>query len=152
MGFSLIIVNPKHCNNVGQMMRTAELFGVENIVIVNPERVGKKSYYTGDTSKTPTVNKMFADSLGEGISLCKKTYRDDAEVVAVELTENAYPLNTFSHADNSIYVMGAEDVGLSQEQINLCDKAVVIPIGQWSHNVAQAATMVMYDRWVKANG
>mmetsp|Transcript_39525 Transcript_39525/g.92981 ORF Transcript_39525/g.92981 Transcript_39525/m.92981 type:complete len:369 (+) Transcript_39525:40-1146(+) len=60
------------------------------------------------------------------------------------------PLPAFEHPERCIYVLGAEDSGLTAAMHQVCDHIVSIPsLGFASYNVAVAGTLVMYDRWMK---
>jgi tRNA G18 (ribose-2'-O)-methylase SpoU len=60
------------------------------------------------------------------------------------------PLPGFEHPDRVVYLLGAEDSGLPKRVLAHCHAVVSIPaVRRASYNVAQAGTIVMYDRFVK---
>jgi tRNA G18 (ribose-2'-O)-methylase SpoU len=60
------------------------------------------------------------------------------------------PLPEFTHPMSAIYMLGAEDSGLSKEMAGRCHRVVSIPaLRTASYNVAMAGTLVMYDRMAK---
>lgn len=69
-------------------------------------------------------------------------------VVAVELTEDAIPLQEFRHPQRCIYLLGAEDAGIPADVLDCCGSTVRI-VGDHCYNVAVAGSIVMYDRVVK---
>src|SRR6185369_288204 len=68
-----------------------------------------------------------------------------AEIVCIELADNAQGLKTFRHPERAIYILGAEDYGLPQQ---LLDNHTVVQIdgAQYCLNVATAGSIVLYDR------
>ena len=72
----------------------------------------------------------------------------DCELVGIEISDEAAPINTFQHPKRAIYLLGAEDNGLTNAAISKCQKLVVLP-GKRCLNVAVAGSIVLYDRLSK---
>lgn len=72
------------------------------------------------------------------------------QIIGVELLDVATPLSDFIHPERAIYLLGAEDHGLSKTAIANCHKLVVLP-GEYSLNVSVAGSIVLYDRIAKGN-
>ncbi len=73
------------------------------------------------------------------------------QLVGVEMSGE--PLPAFKHPHRAIYILGAEDSGLPKVVLAHCHSVVSIPAARRaSYNVAQAGTLVMYDRFVKRGG
>ena len=68
-------------------------------------------------------------------------------MVGVELTENAQPLETFNHPRRCVYLLGAEDHGLSNAAIEKSHFLVKFK-SELSLNVSVAGSIVMYDRGI----
>lgn len=68
-----------------------------------------------------------------------------ARIVGVELTKDATDLETFHHPRRCVYLLGAEDHGLSQQAIKKSHFLVKFK-SQLSLNVSVAGSIVMYDR------
>ena len=68
-----------------------------------------------------------------------------AMLVGVEMTEEAVALESFHHPRRCVYLLGAEDHGLTKKA---CEKAhhLVKFKSEKSLNVAVAGSIVMYDR------
>lgn len=69
----------------------------------------------------------------------------DCRVIGVELDERSTQLQTFVHPQRCIYLLGAEDHGLTKEARNKCHMMVQLP-GEYSLNVAVCGSIVLYDR------
>jgi len=73
------------------------------------------------------------------------------QLVGVEMGGESLP--AFEHPDRAIYMLGAEDGGLPKFVLAHCQSVVSIHAARrQSFNVAQAGTLVMYDRFVKREG
>ena len=73
-----------------------------------------------------------------------------AQWVAIEMSEHATPLDEFVHPRQAVYLLGAEDTGLSGAIAKACAHRVFIPcLRASSYNVATAGALVMYDRLAK---
>lgn len=68
-----------------------------------------------------------------------------APLVGIEMTDESILLSEFKHPKQAIYLLGAEDHGLSKEALNICQSVVRLP-GEQSLNVAVAGSIVLYDR------
>ena len=84
------------------------------------------------------------------IQLIKQYQNNGDAVLAVELDDKAQDVSTFDHPKDALYIIGSEDKGISEEVLNMVDKTLVVPAEKpWSYNAADAAAIVMYDRYVK---
>ena len=72
----------------------------------------------------------------------------DVPLIGVELTDDARPLETFTHPERAIYLLGPEDGSLSKAATALCQTVVRFHSG-YCLNVASAGTVVLYDRQAK---
>ncbi len=62
----------------------------------------------------------------------------------------ASALADIQHPERAAYLLGAEDVGLSQEAQNACAFLTCLP-GERSLNVSVAGSIVMYDRLTRSS-
>lgn len=72
-----------------------------------------------------------------------------AMLVGVELDDKAVPLETFEHPRRCVYLLGAEDHGLSNKAIEKSLHLVKFDTPQ-SLNVSVAGSIIMYGRRMKA--
>lgn len=146
MGFSILFFNPKFASNVGTMARNAELLGCEKLYVAHSGRVNSQVGAT-DTAKS---FRRIGEFVSSETNLIKSARKSGSTIIAVELEEKAVDLLHYDHPDNALYVVGSEDVGLPQEIMDMADHVVVVPAEKpWSYNAADAATIVMYDRYFK---
>lgn len=142
MYFSIGIYNPKRTDNVGSLYRSANIFGASYIYTIGT-RISRQY---SDTLKTSDSKPYFCydsfEKFFENIPYgCK--------IVAVEISENAVPLETYKHPSRAIYILGSEDNGIPKKILEHCHDIIQIPLGNF--NVANAGNIVMYDRYIKSN-
>jgi len=144
VGLVLVLDGITDTRNFGAIGRTADCAGVDAIVI--PER--------NSVSVTPDAVKTSAGGLFY-VPVCRE--RSTAEAVRF-LKDNGYHVvgasekgaRNYTEADFSVpvaIVMGAEDTGLSDEVLRLCDELLAIPMlgNIGSLNVSVAAGVMLYE-------
>ena len=72
----------------------------------------------------------------------------DCKLVGVELADKAVEVSNYIHHKKAIYLLGAEDNGLSAKAIRTCNDIIKLH-GDKSMNVSVAGSIVLYDRFVK---
>ena len=139
--FGIGIENNKSGSNIGTLWRSAYIFEASFIFTIN-RRYEKQG---SDTMKTwrsiPLYNYKDFDEFYNTIPY-------DCKLVGIEILENAKKLSTYNHPERCIYLLGAEDHGLSNKAIEKCHNIVVLP-GKFCLNVSVAGSIVMYDRLIK---
>jgi len=139
--FAIGIENPKRECNVGTLWRSAYAFGAAFIFTIG----GRYREQSSDTTKAWRHIPLVCFQTLEQF-LDARPY--DCRLVGVEYDNAACKLAQYGHAKRSIYLLGAEDVGLSNAAKGACDECVIIP-SRYCLNVATAGSIVMYDRAVK---
>ena len=139
--FSIGIENGKTEINIGTLWRSADIFNASYIFTVG-KRYKKQS---SDTMKTWRHTPLFsyADS-----NEMYKNIPYDCMLVGIEITDKAEPIKGFKHPERAVYVLGAEDHGLTTETIKRCHRIIQLP-GDRCMNVSVAGSIVMYDRYTK---
>ena len=136
--FGIGIQNGKTPENLGALWRTAQNLGASFIFTIG-NRYAKQASDTHHAVKAmPYFHyetfDAFYDNLPKG-----------AMLVGVEMKKGAVDLETFKHPRRCVYLLGAEDHGLSNKA---CEKShhLVRFKSVKSLNVAVAGSIVMYDR------
>lgn len=136
--FGIGILNGKTPENLGTLWRTAQNMGA-NFIFTIGNRYQKQSCDTHHAVKA--IPYFHYDNFEDFYKHLPK----GARLVGVELTENAQNLETFEHPRRCVYLLGAEDHGLSK--VALEHAHFVIKFNSTnSLNVAVAGSIVMYDR------
>jgi len=139
--YAIGIEHTKTEMNVGTLWRSADLLGAQ-FIFTTGHRYKRQCSDTQHTWKhIPLFNfSDFADLYAH--------IPHDCMLVGIELDERAIMIDGYSHPKRAIYLLGAEDHGLTREARDRCHKLVQLP-GEHSMNVAAAGTVVLYDRWAK---
>ncbi|WP_282136011.1 RNA methyltransferase [Seonamhaeicola maritimus] len=139
--FGIGIQNGKTPGNLGVLWRSAQNLGASFIFTIG-NRYSKQACDTHNAVKSIPyfhyVNfEEFFSNLPKG-----------ARLVGVELTDEALPLETFHHPRRCVYLLGAEDHGLSKQAIAKSHFLVKFNSAK-SLNVSVAGSIVMYDRGIE---
>ena len=137
--FGIGIFHPKHSVNIGTLWRSAFSLGAAFIFTIG----NRAKFQSSDTLNTykhvPYFEfKSFGDFHDGGIPR-------GCRLIGIEITPGSIPLKKFSHPERAVYILGAEDHGLSPDVLEKCAATVQLP-GRWCLNVAVAGSIVMTHR------
>lgn len=141
--FEIGVYQPRNELNIGSLWRSAYQLGAAGIFTIG--RPYKKQ--PSDTQNTMQLIPMRRyDSFEEFL----QTRPVGAVLVGVEM--GGEPLSQFKHPARAIYLLGAEDSGLSERVLQQCNRVVGLEsIHYASYNVAVAGSIVMYHRQFMGN-
>jgi tRNA G18 (ribose-2'-O)-methylase SpoU len=136
--FEIGIYHTKTEINVGTLWRSAYQLGASGIFTIG-RRYKKQS---SDTVKAMTKMPLrHYDTIKE----FKIGRPIGAVLIGIEM--GGISLGQFEHPKNCIYILGAEDYGLSKDIMESCNTIVSLDsVNSISYNVAVAGSIVMYDR------
>ena len=140
--FGIGIENTKNVLNVGTLYRSAFILGASFIFTI-----GKR--YKKQASDTVKAWRSIPLYQYQAFDDFYQSMPHECRLVGVELDERAREIETFCHPERAIYLLGAEDNGLSQYALNKCHAIIQLP-GDYCMNVSVAGSIVMYDRLLKA--
>lgn len=142
--FGIGVENLKTGMNLGTLWRSAYLFGASFIFTTG----ARYRLQASDTEKTyrhiPLLHYSNFDDFYENMP-------HDCMLIGVELSSEATPIAKFAHPDRCIYLLGAEDNGLTKRAMERVHQVVILP-GDRSMNVAVAGSIMMFDRVNKNQG
>ena len=138
--FGIGIQNGKTPENLGVLWRTAQNLGASFIFTIGI-RYAKQACETHNAVKSMPY--FHYESFNDLYNHLPK----GARVVGVELTEGAEDLETFKYPRRCVYLLGAEDHGLSKKPIEKSHHLIKFK-SELSVNVAVAGSIVMYDRGI----
>jgi tRNA G18 (ribose-2'-O)-methylase SpoU len=143
--FAIGIYHPKAEVNVGSLWRSATLYGAAFVFTV-----GRR--YEPQCSDTPVTPKRIPYFAFDGMDDLTGNLPWSCPLIAVEMTPFSQPLYQFRHPERAAYLLGAEDHGLPRSISDRCHDQVVIegPVAE-SMNVACAGSVLLHDRYVKAD-
>ncbi|MEN8765234.1 MAG: RNA methyltransferase [Wenyingzhuangia sp.] len=139
--FGIGILNGKTPENLGVLWRSAQNMGASFIYTIG-NRYAKQAC---DTHKAVGAMPYFHYDTFEAFY---EHLPKSAVLVGVELEERAISLENFEHPKRCVYLLGAEDHGLSNLAIEKSHFLVKFK-STLSLNVAVAGSIVMYDRGTK---
>jgi tRNA G18 (ribose-2'-O)-methylase SpoU len=143
--FAIGIERGKTGHNLGTLWRAAFLYQADFIFTVGARYRADRDCGSADTVKAwKSIPLMHFDT----VAAFAAAMPFGAPLVGVELTPQAISIARFKHPERAVYVLGAEDNGISREMQDRCHRFVQLP-GTMSMNVACAGTVVMHDRWHK---
>ncbi len=140
--FGIGLVNSKHASNLGTLWRGAYQLGAAFIFTIGRRYDVQSSDVIKTYLDVPLHFYPDMPTFWESIPF-------SCPVVAIEM--GGEPLQTFTHPERCIYLLGAEDNGLSKQITERAHFQVALPhVRDYpSFNVAQSGTIVMYDRLIK---
>ena len=142
---ALALVSLSNPFNVGSIMRSAAVFGVETVWLVGttpgPSDAKVKKTGLGTESGIPTPR---VDSVTEAAAAARGA---GFRVVALELATEARPIGEYDFSEPTCLVIGNEGHGLPPSALATCDAAVYVPQpGRVaSLNVATATSIALYE-------
>lgn len=133
--------------NIGTLWRSAYQLGASGIFTIGKRYSRQSSDTTNATAHLPLRHYITFDEL-------MNNRPNGARLVGVEF--GGKPLSEYTHPEQAIYILGAEDHGLPDNIINQCNDLITIEsIRQPSFNVSVAGSIIMYHRtfgkWHPAN-
>jgi tRNA G18 (ribose-2'-O)-methylase SpoU len=140
--FAIGIERTKTEMNVGTLWRSAHLLGAAYVFTIGRRYSRQASDTTRAWKSIPLFHYGTFDEMYSNMP-------HDCRLIGVELDPNAKALPSFVHPERCIYLLGAEDHGLTKATLARCHALVQLP-GFASMNVSAAGTCVMYDRFAKS--
>ena len=131
--------------NLGTIIRTARAFGIKTVILSNDcaDIYSPKTLRAsmGALFAVPTVRTSDLEATLRALN------ENGYQTLATTLNSSAVGLDSLSVNDKSIFVIGNEGHGLSDEIINACSASVYIPMtgGCESLNASIAASVVMWE-------
>lgn len=137
-GKYLYLDGVKDPGNVGTIIRTAEAFGIDGVLLSKE----CAELYSPKVVRS-TMASIFRTKVHTDINLMD--IRDGYKIVCADL--NGKNIREKTDWDDTIVVIGSESQGVSKEILEICDEAVLIPMDKNidSLNAAVAASLFMYE-------
>jgi tRNA G18 (ribose-2'-O)-methylase SpoU len=136
--YGIGIERGKNNFNYGTLFRTAQMFNADFLFVIGARFKHQSSDVRKSWRHVPTFS--YND-----ISDFNKHRPYDCLLIGIEMLKNSRLLKNYSHPKRAIYLLGAEDHGLTKEAISICNDFICIP-GEMSLNVSVAGSIVIYDR------
>ena len=141
--FGIGVLNSKTEMNIGTLWRSAYSLGASFIFVIG-KRYKKQS---SDTTQTPRHIPLYEYQTFEDFY---NSMPKDCILIGIENGIGARSLELYNHPERAIYLLGAEDNGLTKEAIDKCHSKIEFK-SKYCLNVAVAGSIIMYDRQTKMN-
>ena len=151
MPLIIVLDNVRSLNNIGSVFRTADAFLIERIylcgITASPPH---KDIHKTALGATENVLWEYVHSTAD---IVQKLQTEGVSVWPIEQTEDSTSLDLFQPEPNKSYafVLGNEVRGVSQEVIDICNKALEIPQFGTKHslNISVATGLIIWDFFIK---
>lgn len=150
--FSVILVEPRYEGNIGSIARVMKNFGLKDLVLVKPPKLGKDARKMSMHGVDVLKSARKADNL--------KDVKEDFDFLVATSAISATDKNSMrspvtpEHLAESLktsgkvgLVFGREDYGLYNTEVSLCDMLVTIPANPDypTLNIAQSVAIILYE-------
>ena len=139
--FGIGIENTKNKMNIGTLWRSAHSFNAAFMFTIGRRYQRQAS----DTTKAWRSVPFFEFVSFEHF---RSELPRECMLIGIEIDDQAWAINNFVHPERAVYLLGAEDWGLSKRAKEKCHRIIYLP-GRYCLNVATAGSIVMYDRILK---
>jgi tRNA G18 (ribose-2'-O)-methylase SpoU len=136
--FGIGIESTKNELNIGTLYRSAFILGASFIFVIG-------NRYKKQASDTVKAWRNIPFYQYETFGDFYRSMPYDCRLIGVELDERARKIKDYVHPQRAVYLLGAEDNGISKEALAKCHEIVQLP-GDYCMNVSVAGSIVMYDR------
>lgn len=153
----IVVVEPKSEGNVGAIARVMRNFDVEDLTLVNPCPLGEEARKRAMHGLSILEAATFANGLAsavEGADLVIGTSgiqtAGEKRFARIAVSPRELASRVAPMAGLVAIVLGREDFGLLDEELERCDILVTIPASDAYTvlNVAQAAAIILYELFV----
>lgn len=150
----IVIVGPKYEGNVGAIARSMANFDLKELYLVNPCELGDDAYRRSKHGSSILDDVHIVDTLDEAVKDCFMvvgvsgvTTKGDRNYTRVPVPVREFAEHCRGYPERIAVVFGREDIGLLQDELNMCDVLIHIPTGDEYPimNLSHAANIVMYE-------
>jgi len=152
--YRVVLVEPKFQGNIGAVARSMMNFGLDELYLVNPCEIDDDAYRRSKHAKRLLLDSTIVKSFEEAIKGMDLVIGSSSAATDNEKKFTRIPLSPPELREkmkgfdgNVALVFGREDIGLLNEELELCDILVTIPAGEKYPvlNLSHAATIVFYE-------
>jgi len=154
----MVLVATSHPGNIGAAARAMKTMGQERLVLVTPKIFPSAECTARATGADDILHRAEVhDSLTPAISDCNMVYATTARERSIEWpvlspAEAAREMINASKDSHIAILFGRENSGLSNEELDLCHRAIRIPTNPdySSLNIAAAVQIIAYELLVQS--
>lgn len=139
---AILLENMQDPGNVGTMIRTANAFKIQNVILV-----GSCADPWNSKTLRASMGAVFRENIfSMSIDEVRELKNNNTKLYAAALSENCDDLRNCNIKDSAV-VIGNEGNGITDEMLSICDGSIIIPMNPAceSLNAAAAATVIMWE-------
>ncbi len=156
MSVVVVLVEPQDLVNIAGVVRAMKNFGLRSLRLVSPaeydpHRIGGIAHQSGDVLRRVALFERLDDAVADCTHVVGMTARQrSAKRNAQRPREAASELLQAADTGTAALLMGREDRGLTNEQLDRCHRVVTVPTDPdyAALNLAQAFTVMAYELYV----
>jgi len=150
----VIVVEPKNPGNLGSIARVMKNFGFDELITVNAPKIPYEDYFRSMKGREILEKRKNVDSLKEAIRDLKMVIGTSGVISKSRNAVLRRNYNTkeiaslISNVKGKVgIVFGREDIGLTNEELSLCDLFMQIPTSEDYPimNVSHAVAVALYE-------
>lgn len=155
----IVMVNTNHPGNIGGVARAMKNMDLLDLWLVAPKEFpSPRALWRASNAGDVLDNATIVDTLEEAVADCALVYATSARDrripwMQAAAREAGEEIVQATHTNKVAVVFGREDHGLSNEEMQLCNRHITIPSSEnyGVLNVAAAAQVVFYEIFMAAN-
>jgi tRNA/rRNA methyltransferase len=154
---TIILVRPQMGENIGSAARIMGNFGLNDLRIIAPRDGWPNERANALAAKAESIilNAKLYDNLSDALRDCHHAFAVTARLRS-ENIEIYAPKDAAAHAcsimGRTAFVFGAENNGLSNEEVMQCNSLLNIPTGEYSSlNLSHSIGIVAYEYFLHKN-
>ncbi len=153
-GVRIVLVRPQGAMNIGAVARVMKNFGLSELALVAPavpplhKDALMMAVHARDVLEHALVFTQLADAIAECTWVCGTTKRmGKRRRNVIDPTQMSLELKELVAQNKIAILFGSEDRGLTNRDLDLCQRLVVIPADKeyGSLNLAQAVAIICYE-------
>ncbi|MCK9322924.1 MAG: RNA methyltransferase [Candidatus Methanomethylophilaceae archaeon] len=150
----VILVGPKFEGNIGAVCRSMANFDVRELYLVNPCEIGDDAYRRAKHGSDILDNAVTVTCIDDALTDCFLVVgtsgivtKGDKNYARVPVPAREFAQNIRGYEQRIALLLGREDIGLLQEELNKCDILINVPTSEQYPilNLSHAATLVLYE-------
>lgn len=154
---TITLVEPKTTGNIGAIARVMKNFGFDDLVLINPPEIDSDARVRAMHAEKVLDTAVSEEELEEALKkydlvIGTSGIETDKEKRFIRQASSPRELasDLIGYEGRAALVFGREDHGLSNEELNLCDKLVRIPTSEEYPimNLSHAVSVILYELYL----
>ncbi len=148
----IVLVEPKYSGNIGSVCRVMANFGLKDLILINPVEIDDEAYkmamHASEILENASILENFEELLTVGGDyLIGTTSRRSSDHYYLRDTISVDELSKLEISSSAGILLGREDKGLFNSELERCDLSVSIPTSEEysSMNISHACAVICYE-------